>query len=63
MTDVAANEDSDPDVVRFILEHIKSSSSHSGVTSFVNYRRTGKTMKWKCFNFVSKSSIRVEVDS
>ncbi len=49
------NEDSDPDVVRVVLEKLRSSFSEKELTSFVNYRMKASTFKWKARNFVSKS--------
>ena len=48
------NEDSDPDVVRVVLEKMKSSCSAKEFTSIVNYRMKASTLKWKALNFVSK---------
>ena len=48
------NENSDPDVVRVVLEKMKSSCSWKEFTSIVNYRMKASTLKWKALNFVSK---------
>ena len=49
------NEDSDPDVVRVVLEKMKSSFSVKEFTSIVNYRMKALTFKWKALYFVSKN--------
>ena len=49
------NEDSDPEVVRVILEKMKSSCSAKEFTSIVNYRLKASTVKWKVLYFVSKN--------
>ena len=49
------NEDSDPDVVRIVLEKMKSSFSEKEFTSIVNYRMKASTFKWKVLYFVSKN--------
>jgi ankyrin repeat protein len=43
-----SNEDADPDVVRVVLEKIKSSY-------IINYRMKASTLKWKMLYFVSKN--------
>ena len=52
---VADNEDSDPDVVRIVLEKMKSSYSEKEFSSIVNYRTKASTFKWKVLHFVSKN--------
>ena len=49
------NEDSDPDVVRIVLEKIRPLFSEKEFTSFVNYRYKASTFKWKVLYFVSKN--------
>ena len=49
------NEDSDPDVVRIVLEKMKSSYSENKFTSIVNLRLQASTFKWKVLYFVSKN--------
>mgnify|MGYP007000098084 CR=1 len=46
------NEDADPDVVRIILEKLKSSFTVKEFTSIVNYKRSSTTLKWKGIHFV-----------
>ncbi len=56
------NEDSSPEVIRFILEKLKcSSSSVENVSSFVNIRMEARTFKWKSLLFVAKLSCRTGV--
>ena len=52
------NEDSDPDVVRIVLEKFKSSYSPKEFSSIVNYKRTSTTLKWKGIYFVAKTMYR-----
>ena len=55
LTGAVDNEDSDPDVVRVVLEKMKSSCSAKEFTSIVNYRMKASTLKWKVLYFVSKN--------
>ena len=55
LTGAAENEDSDPDVVRIVLEKFKSSCSPKEFSSIVNYRTKASTFKWKVLHFVSKN--------
>jgi hypothetical protein len=48
------NEDSDPNVVRLVLEKLKDSYSAKELTSIVNYKRTSTTWKWKGIYSVAK---------
>jgi ankyrin repeat protein len=48
------NEDSDPNVVRLVLEKLKESYSSKEFTSIVNYKRTSTTWKWRCIYSVAK---------
>ena len=52
------NEDSDPSVVRLVLEKLKNSYSNKQFTSIVNNKRTSTTLKWKCINSVAKMMYR-----
>ena len=55
------NEDSDPEVIRLILETSKSSCCSSPEQEFhsiVNYKRTSTTLKWKGIYFVAKTLYR-----
>ena len=61
MTNAVANEDSDPDVVRLILEKMKSSCRAKEFTSIVNYRLKASTVKWKVLYFVSKNLNRTGI--
>ena len=49
------NEDSDPDVVRLVLEKMRSSYREKEFSSIVNYRMKASTLKWKVLYFVSKN--------
>ena len=57
LTAATDNEDSDPEVVRLILEKFKSSCSSidTDFTSFLNYQRQPKTLKWKSTYLVAKA--------
>ena len=55
LTGAVENEDSDPDVVRIVLEKLRSLFSEKEFTSFVNYRYKASTFKWKMLYFVSKN--------
>ena len=54
LTSAVENEDSDPDVVRLVLEKVKSSCSPTEFYSIVNNRRSPKTLKWKGIYCVAK---------
>ena len=51
------NEDSDPNVVRLVLEKLKNSYSAKELTSIVNNKRISTTLKWKCIYSVARSCI------
>ena len=55
LTNAVENEDSDPDVVRIVLEKLKSSHSPKEFSSIVNYKRTSTTFKWKGIYFVARA--------
>ncbi len=55
LTNAVANEDSDPDVVRIVLEKLKSSCNSKEFSSIVNYKRKSTTLKWKGIYFVAKT--------
>jgi len=60
LTGALENEDSDPEVVRLLLEKWKSSSSSNHeFISFVTYRYKSTTLKWKSIHFVAKMLYRV----
>ena len=48
------NEDSDPNVVRLVLEKLKNSYHDKEFTSIVNDKRTSTTLKWKGIYSVAK---------
>ena len=53
------NEDADPDVIRLVLDKLKSScSSAEEFASIVNYRMKASTVKWKIMFFVVKNAYR-----
>ena len=58
LTGAVENEDSDPDVVRIILEKFKSSCSSGKFSSIVNYKRTSTTIKWKGIYLVARTLYR-----
>ena len=60
LTNAAANEDSDPDVVRLVLKKLKS-ACNGDVKKFhdlVNYNRKATTFKWKSIYFAAKTLYR-----
>jgi len=62
LTGAVENEDSDPEVVRLVLEKLKQISSNSEeFTSHVNYQRHSATFKWKSIYFVAKTLYRTGV--
>ena len=61
LTCAVENEDSDPDVVRIILEKVKSSCSPKEFSSIVNYKKKSSTFKWKTIRFVAKALYRTGV--
>ena len=61
LTNALENEDSDPEVIRLILEKLKSSSDSKTFTSLVNYRRKPTTLKWKSIYFIAKTLQRTGV--
>ena len=61
LTGAVENEDSDPDVVRIILEKFKSSHSSKEFASIMNYKRTSTTIKWKGIYFVAKALCRTGI--
>jgi len=61
LTGAVENEDSDPDVIRLILETLKSSSDSKTFISLVNYQRKSTTFKWKSIYFVAKTLYRTGV--
>jgi ankyrin repeat protein len=64
LTSAVENEDSDPEVVRLLLEKLKSSSNSSHeFMSFVNYRYKSTTLKWKSIHFIAKALHRTGMSS
>ena len=61
LTGALENEDSDPEVVRLLLEKWKSSSDSKSFISLVNYQRKSTTLKWKSIYFVAKTLYRTGV--
>jgi len=61
LTNAVSNEDSDPDVIRLILERLKSSSDSKTFISLVNYQKKSTTFKWKSIYFVAKALYRTGV--
>ena len=57
LTNAVENEDSDPAVVRIILEKLKSSCSPKEFASIVNYKRKSTTLKWKGIYFCCKGFV------
>ena len=55
LTNAVENEDSDPDVVRIILEKFKLSCSPKQFALIVNFKRKSTTMKWKGIYFLAKA--------
>ena len=54
LIDAAANEDSDPEVVRLSLKTKMSSCNAEAFAVMLNYKKISTTMKWKCINSVAK---------
>ena len=61
LTGAVENEDSDPAVVRTILEKFKSSYSPKELSSIVNVKRSPTTIKWKGIYFVAKALYRTGI--
>ena len=61
LMNAAQNEDSDPDVVRIVLEKFKSSCSPKVFSSSVNLKRSSTKLKWKGIYCVSKALYRAGV--
>ena len=59
LSNAVDNEDSDPNVVRLVLEKLKNSLCAKEFTSIVNYRIQASSAKWKILYFVSKVANRV----
>ena len=49
---------SDPNVMRLILEKLKSSSDSKTFISLVNYQRKSTALKWKSIYFIAKALYR-----
>jgi hypothetical protein len=61
LTGAVENEDSDPKVIRVILEKLKSSSDSKTFISLVNYQKKATTFKWKSIYFITKALYRTGV--
>jgi ankyrin repeat protein len=61
LTAAVENEDSDPDIIRLILEKLKSLSDSKSFISVVNYQRKPATLKWKSIYFIAKVLYRTGV--
>ena len=62
LTNAVDNEDSDPDVVRFLLETLKGTCSDSShFKSIVNYRCNPSKLKRKAINFAARSMFRAGI--
>lgn len=59
LTALSANEDSDPEVVRLVIENLKRSLSKEGCLARLNYQQKPTTFQWKSINFVAKSLYRL----
>eukprot|EP00938_MAST-03A_sp_MAST-3A-sp1_P003520 g3520.t1 len=59
LTGAVENEDSDPDVVRIILQKLKSSHNSKEFASIMNYKRKSTTLKWKSIRCVAKVLYRI----
>ena len=58
LTGAIENEDSDPDVVRLVLEKLKSSFDSKTFASLLNYQKKSTTFKWKSIYFIAKTLYR-----
>ena len=54
LTGTVDNEDSEPHVLRLILEKFKESCNPDEFKSIVNYQRQATTLKWKSIYFVAR---------
>jgi hypothetical protein len=61
LTNAVENEDADPDVLRLVLEKVKSSYSANEFSLIMNYKRSPTTLKWKGIYFVAKSLYRTGI--
>ena len=61
LTAAVDTDDSDPDVVRMVLEKFKSSLTVKEFTSILNYRLKALSVKWKALYFVSKCLKRMGI--
>ena len=59
MTSLMTSEDSDPDVLRLVLERLKSSCDN--ISSILNFKRSPTTLKWKGIYYVAKALYRTGV--
>ena len=55
------NEDADPDVVRYVLEKLRSSYDVETFISLLNGQRKSTTFKWKSIYFIAKTLYRAGV--
>ena len=58
LMNAVANEDSDPNVLRLILEKLKNSCTREQFLEMINYRRKPTTLKWKSIHFVARMLYR-----
>ncbi len=63
LVNAVGNEDSDPEIIRLVLETLKSTHSPEELSSIVNYRRKSTTFKWKSIYFVAKSLYRTALST
>jgi len=60
LTSIAANEDSDPNVIRLLLEKLKATCKNNTkpIITLLNSQQHPSTFKWKSINFIAKTLYR-----
>ena len=61
LTSTVANEDTDPEILRLVLQKLKLSLSDDDFIGRVNYRTKPTTWKWKSINVVAKTLYRMGI--
>ena len=61
LINAVGNEDSDPNVLRLILEKFKSSCSPEEFSLILNYKKKSTTLKWKSINYVARTLYRTGI--
>ena len=58
LINTAENEDVQPEVIRFVLEKLRSSCTSEHFTSIVNFKRHTRSLKWKSIRFIATTLYR-----